>query len=102
MLSRVSTGHRARNLESGGNLATVLKAGEWSSAAFHEYLDAEEVDQAALLDIICDLDEEESGDGSGAGQHAPPAAKAKAAPRKRAAPGAGSRLISEFCTLTEH
>ena len=43
----------------GARLADVLKAGEWSSAVFMEYQDREEVDQMALLDLICDADEGE-------------------------------------------
>ena len=37
----------------GARLADVLKAGEWSSAAFMEYQEREEVDQMALMDLIC-------------------------------------------------
>ena len=43
----------------GARLADVLKAGEWSSAVFMEYQDREEVDQMALLDILCAEDEDE-------------------------------------------
>ena len=44
----------------GGRLVEVLKAGEWSSSSFLEYQDREEIDQLALLDVICEEDEDES------------------------------------------
>ena len=35
-----------------GRLADVLKAGEWSSSAFLEYQNREEIDEMAVLDLI--------------------------------------------------
>ena len=37
-------------LRAGGRLVDILRAGEWTSAAFAEYLDLEELDGAAELE----------------------------------------------------
>jgi hypothetical protein len=44
----------------GARLADVLKAGEWSSASFMEYQNREEIDQMAILDLLCDEDDDEA------------------------------------------
>ena len=57
-------GH-ARDLQrSGANLSVILQAGEWRSSAFMEYLDRDEVEEAAVLEahwVESDSDEEITG-----------------------------------------
>ena len=90
----------ARELvKQGGTLGHIMKAGDWSSAAFNEYLDKDYIDQAALLEVITDQDSDD-----GAETRTAPPARAATAPasaaRKRTQPGEGSRLLTEFFSLT--
>ena len=41
----------------GGRLAEILQAGDWCSSAFHSYMDRNEIDQLAILELF---DDEES------------------------------------------
>lgn len=45
-------------------LSHILRAGGWRSAAFLEYLEREDVDELAILQVMCDEDDEESGQGA--------------------------------------
>ena len=66
-----------------------------NSKAFREYQDSEEIDAAAILEIIVDEDEAED-ELEGAAQVQVPAAAPKTAPKRAAKRGAESRKITEF------
>ena len=82
-------------LAAGGTLAKILEAGEWNSKAFREYQDSEEIDAAAILEIIVEDDEAED-ELEGAAQVQAPAAAPQTAPKRAAKRGAESRKITEF------
>ena len=47
-------------LKRGGNLATVLKAGQWRSHAFLNYLEESEIDTLTLFQVVDDAENDES------------------------------------------
>ncbi len=54
-------GHAQDLLESGASLVEILRAGEWRSAAFAEYLDEDKVEASAVLDAhYCASDDEDA------------------------------------------
>ena len=82
-------------LAAGGTLAKILEAGEWNSKAFREYQDSEEIDAAAILEIIVDADEAED-ELESAAQVQAPAAAPQPAPKRAAKRGSDSRKITDF------
>ena len=76
-------------------MSIILSVGEWYSNAFREYQDTEDVDQAAILEIIVEDDEAED-ELEGAAQVQAPAAAPQTAPKRAAKRGAESRKITEF------
>ena len=88
-------------VKNGSNLAGILRAGDWSSAAFAEYLDQDYIDQAALLEVIDDQESDEDQPKPTASTRAAGAKASASGSRKRAGPDAGSRLLTEFFTLAQ-
>ena len=45
-------------MENGSDLAEILRAGQWRSAAFLRYLNAADIEKGVALDVACDTDDE--------------------------------------------
>ena len=52
-------GHAQDLADAGAHLNEILQAGQWRSAAFFRYLDAEEVDSRAVLEAHFNMSEDE-------------------------------------------
>ena len=52
-------GHAQDLADAGAHLTEILHAGQWRSAAFFRYLDAEEVDSRAVLEAHFNMSEDE-------------------------------------------
>ena len=88
-------------VKNGSNLAGILRAGDWSSAAYAEYLDQDYIDQPELLEIIADQESDDDQPKSTASAQAAGAKAPGSGSRKRAGTATGSRLLTEFFSLTQ-
>ena len=63
MLHDFRRGHAQDLLEAGASLMTILRAGEWRSAAFMAYLDTAEMEARAVLQAHLGQSSDEEGEG---------------------------------------